>query len=137
MTALVGRDTGCKELGSDNYSVRCEGETCNGECTNWKMRKCGERRCLKKGEFCEDDGTCGEGFFSCGDGTCVPVMERCDGTINCPNGEDEQNCPQCDDRHGTWLCGSDAVCRDTRCLQGLKFWEYKEKKKYGDSYGKW
>lgn len=33
--------------------------------------------------------TCAPGQFACRDGTCVPVSKLCDGTSDCPGGEDE------------------------------------------------
>jgi hypothetical protein len=35
---------------------------------------------------------CGYGDFVCGDGSCVPRAQVCNGTENCPDGKDEDDC---------------------------------------------
>ena len=40
-----------------------------------------------------DEKTCGSDEFTCGDGTCIPLSQRCDWTeYHCPDGTDEFDC---------------------------------------------
>ena len=61
-------------------------------------------------------GECGEGDFECGDDTCVPAAEQCNGTENCANGSDEDDCvTRCERtdyrcKDGNTCVGRDAVC---------------------------
>ncbi|XP_031769173.2 uncharacterized protein LOC113518285 isoform X2 [Galleria mellonella] len=50
--------------------------------------------------------------FSCGDGTCVPRDWICDGTADCPSGDDEARCVVCD--------ANEFRCRSGGCI--LKRW---------------
>ena len=36
--------------------------------------------------------TCGEGYFTCGDGLCIPLIQKCDLRINCEDKSDEFDC---------------------------------------------
>ena len=38
------------------------------------------------------DGECGESDFVCGDGTCVTAAQQCNGSENCSDGTDEDDC---------------------------------------------
>jgi len=39
------------------------------------------------------DGKCSSDEFTCGDGTCIPLSQRCDWTeYHCPDGTDEFDC---------------------------------------------
>ena len=35
---------------------------------------------------------CNKTEFACKDGSCVPMVERCDGKTNCKDASDEENC---------------------------------------------
>jgi len=40
-----------------------------------------------------DEKTCSSDEFTCGDGTCIPLSQRCDWTeYHCPDGTDEFDC---------------------------------------------
>ena len=36
---------------------------------------------------------CGQFEYSCSDGTCIPIGNKCDFVPDCWNGDDEKNCP--------------------------------------------
>ncbi|KAM3967500.1 uncharacterized protein ACR2FA_010200 isoform 2-T2 [Aphomia sociella] len=52
--------------------------------------------------------------FGCGDGTCVPRDWICDGTADCPSGEDESSCVLCDANE--FRCRSSGSCIMKRWL---------------------
>ena len=35
---------------------------------------------------------CNKTEYACKDGSCVPMVERCDGKTNCKDASDEENC---------------------------------------------
>jgi len=75
---------------------------------------------------CQED--CPDNVFSCGDGQCVPLSWKCDGTADCTNLADEGNCTvvelarcdnstqsTCDDGAcilSSWWCDGDNDCPD-------------------------
>jgi len=61
--------------------------------------------CAGSGYSCTP--ACGAGEFACGDGSCIPLAQRCDGAAQCPAGDDEQGCGQCD---GSGDCQTCADC---------------------------
>ncbi|OWR42361.1 hypothetical protein KGM_215769 [Danaus plexippus plexippus] len=81
-------------------------------------------------------GPCYQRELACGDGTCVPRDWVCDGTRDCPAGEDEAPCSACDDNEyrcssgmcitKRWLCDGYADCasgedeRDELCRGRLR-----------------
>ncbi|XP_071451008.1 basement membrane-specific heparan sulfate proteoglycan core protein [Hetaerina americana] len=58
-----------------------------------------------RGPLCEDDE------FQCDNGLCIDDHLRCDGGRDCPDGEDEDNCP-CDD--------DEFNCMDGTCIDSTK-----------------
>ena len=39
--------------------------------------------------------TCDEGYFHCKGNKCIRDYHVCDKKVDCPHGEDEENCPNC------------------------------------------
>lgn len=58
--------------------------------------------------------TCRDGYFSCGNGPCVPLQSVCDRHPNCPNFQDEKNCTCTEDEI---RCESSGLCiaADLKC----------------------
>ncbi|KAL3841911.1 hypothetical protein ACJMK2_020000 [Sinanodonta woodiana] len=58
---------------------------------------------------CSDPPACSSEEFSCvsGDTRCIPSTWKCDGTPECSDNSDEQNCPKC--AHDQWKC-EDGTC---------------------------
>jgi len=132
----------CKENDDQRKLTYCATQPCNGRCTKGYWR-CGDK-CIRNHEYCDhqvdggdDDGDdddedgdedgdeegymgqrCSAGRFDCGDKSCIKDKVLCDGVKDCKNGSDEENCPDCSKRHGTWVCGGKPQCRDTRCGVG-------------------
>lgn len=50
--------------------------------------------------------------FKCNDGTCIPINEKCNGQIECTQGEDEENC---NDPNYSDDCDG-FQCEDGRCI---------------------
>ena len=79
----------------------------------FKCKKSG--RCILKEAFCDNHydckdksdeppgchstvkhpSKCPKDRFDCKDGTCINEAWMCDGTIDCPSGDDEVNCSKC------------------------------------------
>ncbi|TVR04132.1 MAG: hypothetical protein EA398_03000, partial [Deltaproteobacteria bacterium] len=63
-------------------------------------------------------GFTGGAMFTCDDGSEIPMSWVCDGDLDCPGGEDEENCPSdafftCDDGSqipAEWVCDGDLDC---------------------------
>merc|ERR1711936_177723 len=131
----------------DRETYHCRTQQCRGYCVNKEFYKCGER-CIHRTEFCPETNSCllkesvpsydqkrldaERDDFSCGDRTCVNAKLLCNGVKDCKNGKDEEGCPDCSERHGTWFCGDTPQCKDTPC--NINYNMEKEEERRG-SYG--
>lgn len=63
---------------------------------------------------CRREGACGPDQFPCArsPGDCIPLKWRCDSTVDCHDGSDEADCPQCD--------GDKFTCQPGQCID-LRF----------------
>ncbi len=55
--------------------------------------------------------------FACGNGACVSLSARCDGTPDCTNGRDEQKCAVCNDM--AFTCGNGECIHITHVCDGV------------------
>lgn len=70
----------------------------------------------RDGEFCDNPalpaGSCAEGQFTCADGQCIDGAQRCDGTGDCADRDDEQAC----DGDEADACPGQFACDDAKCI---------------------
>jgi len=70
------------------------------------------------GLITHDSSICDNDSFTCKSGDCVPKRWVCDGTADCPSGDDEHNCPHSDQScrnltlkgEETYLCNDGFTC---------------------------
>ena len=72
----------------------------------------------------------GESFFSCSDGHFLLDIYVCDGTMDCPNGQDEVNCSRMCYMHNHYaprLTGGDCLlnCHESSCSCSLTYFQCK------------
>uniref|UniRef100_A0A0K0FI56 Low-density lipoprotein receptor-related protein (inferred by orthology to a C. elegans protein) n=1 Tax=Strongyloides venezuelensis TaxID=75913 RepID=A0A0K0FI56_STRVS len=112
----------CRD-GSDEVLARCPacddvGEfkcPSSGKCIPLRWKCDSENDCGNNED--ETDPSCGgtsrpcsESEFRCNDGRCIPESKVCDGTIQCIDGLDEQNCNKRQCREGYRQCAEDGTC---------------------------
>nr|QJD20828.1 vitellogenin receptor [Liposcelis entomophila] len=102
----------CKGMICPEKDFKCANERCISElfvCDG--MDDCGddsdELHCSPK----EKEPVCGSDDFLCsmGSGLCVPEKSRCNGTAECPRGEDETDCSNCQ-------VGAEFQCKNMKCI---------------------
>ena len=73
----------------------------------------------REGEVCMDPGpggpagACAEGDFTCASGACLPAEQRCDGTAQCPDRDDEDACDEPDENG---CPANQFACDDGTCV---------------------
>jgi len=72
----------------------------------------------RDGQFCETPatpaGACGEGEFTCSDGACLSLAQRCDGTAQCTDRDDEDACGGATQDDAA--CPGQFACADAKCI---------------------
>ncbi|CAG0924559.1 unnamed protein product, partial [Notodromas monacha] len=94
-----------------------EAQTCN-----WKdqVSNCNKKNKDRKAKplLATDEPLCQEDFLACGDSTCIPRKQFCDGTEQCSDGSDEASCDINNDPNRAPVCNPE-ICTIPECFCSL------------------